>query len=207
MVQQATVAGEGMYAFPNGQWVAKQIAMSSVLTNRHIPLLRRADEFAAQAGVPVLMLMDSAHQYCGQIELDWVSQLRQPETLCLTYAQRHGRGPKDVITRMQAIACACLRNYMDARVLTAQTLIQAHHAGELPEPRVLLVPDFWAVPGQVHSRAVEYRAEVLGGLLMTRQAKGLATAVYVQEHAQHPLAEVLGEAVAEVALGGTLIIA
>jgi hypothetical protein len=76
--------------------------------------------------------------------------------------------------RMQALTAVMLRNFMDARLRSAETIVEDRE-GELRRPTVILIPDFQGgAERNAHARSR------LSDLLVARAARGLLTVVGVQ---------------------------
>lgn len=80
--------------------------------------------------------------------------------------------------KMMAIAGACLRNYIDARVLTVQNVLQMLKNNTMPDCTVCLVPNF-CMSNMDNKSVAPWEAAALLGWLYSRMAKNLKTVLYV----------------------------
>ena len=93
---------------------------------------------ARVAGISVKDLWVGMQSPCADWERDWTRKAIQPVSKSLVY---DGAWPM-LHTRMVRMVAACLRNYLDARILTFDSII---NADERPDPTFLLaIPDFWS---------------------------------------------------------------
>jgi hypothetical protein len=76
--------------------------------------------------------------------------------------------------RMAAIACGCLRNFIDARVLPVSKLTVGK-GEEVPNPTVLLIPNFCDSQA---SNISPWHKSALSDLIVQRQLEGKQTVVY-----------------------------
>jgi hypothetical protein len=144
----------------------------------HARLLQDIEQVAAVARVMVPMIHRPLATYCPEEIVDWVKSFPEHMEagsggLCIT-----GK-VKEVDTQMQAMACAFLRNYMDARVLDITSLLKTEEDPE--NPTVLLVPDFYvrSVTGQLPF--TNWQLREMYSLLLERHVQRRATVLYVQE--------------------------
>ena len=79
---------------------------------------------------------------------------------------------------MMGVAGACLRNFVEAKVMTIQELLSDLKAGDPPDVTVLLVPNFFIEKSEGGKIADWHIAELLG-VLYARVAKGQQTFLYV----------------------------
>jgi len=83
------------------------------------------------------------------------------------------------LERFSAMAAACLRNYIAARVMTVQDVLEALGEGTMPQPTVLLIPNFYT--GADGGKMAQWDIPALLGMLYSRQSAGLQTVVYVND--------------------------
>lgn len=158
----------------------------------HLRLVQDIDHWAAVAQIPPHMIWTPLHVNCTENEIKWVTQIE--------HHREKGRGGliyegawDKIGQRMQAIAGACVRNFIDARVMTAQQVLEAIGRDETPEASVLLVPNFYVKAKKPHLSAWE--AGRLYSLLLERHAQSKLTVAYVQS--MQDLTNEFGEKVAQ----------
>lgn len=140
---------------------------------RHLRLIADLDHIAAVAGINPHYVRTSMVPYCDSTEVDYVVNFR-------LYRENHSGllicGKDDTEERCFAICGALVRNFIDARVMTLTTLLDAAEAHATPDPTVLIVPNFymctygktlpaWKVAtiyDILLSRAAENRPTILG---------------------------------------------
>lgn len=152
--------------------------MEMLTPERHGRLLADIDNIARTANVPKSMLFQSAAKYCDGAELEWLKRF--------PVHQREGRGlvltglhkpPPDL--KMMAMAAALVRNYVDARVITVQSLLDQHEATkEMPNPTVLLIPNLYVRQGLKGMPA--WKVQLIYDLLLSRFTTQRLSVVYVE---------------------------
>ncbi len=145
----------------------------------HAALLRDVDSVVRSANIPEAMLYRSMVGLCSETEIEYMRGMRRNAATGVYGLVLQGLKPRtSPLERFSAIAAACLRNYISARVMTLQDVLEALAESDMPEPTVLLVPNFYV--GMDGGGPSKYRVPALLGLLYARQAAGLQTVVYVQ---------------------------
>lgn len=153
--------------------------MTEVLDkDRHARLLMDADALCEVANVPRAMLDKSATEFCAQKEINWIKNYHQRvvggRSLLLTGG--HNMGPE---VKMMAIAAALMRNFIDARVVPLNTLLQAVDTGKAPDPTVLLIPNLFVRGGGKTVPA--WKMQQAYDLLLQRMVAGKLSVVYVED--------------------------
>ena len=143
----------------------------------HARLIQDIETVAATARVHIPMLHRAMATYCPEEQVDWVKAYPvymhdNSGGLCIT-----GK-PKDVHNQMAAIACAFLRNYVDARVIPIHELLKPDVDPE--NPSVLLIPDFYVNSVSGNAAFTNWQLRELYGLLLNRYVQRRATILYVQ---------------------------
>lgn len=141
----------------------------------HARLLIDLDRFAETAGIPPVMVWSRLNEFCSPEEVDWVRHIKQSETVGMVFVGAFGMPVED---KMMAIAGACLRNYIDARVMSVQDVIVRIKEQTMPNPSVLLIPNFCLEKGDGGDIA-QWNISSLLGLLLSRLSKNLKTVLYV----------------------------
>lgn len=152
-------------------------AFSSGLLDKdyHERLLADLTKVTQVAGIPAKYVWSKLSAYCGHDELAWVRSIRHVATDGLAYT---GKLSIPVDNKMFAITGAMLRNYIDARVMTVQDVLQKLKDGDMPTPTVLLIPNFCIEKGE-GGDIPQWQASSLLGLLYSRAAKEQKTVIYI----------------------------
>lgn len=138
----------------------------------HQQLLADLPALTRQAGITEKYVWHSMTKYCSDRELDYVLSIKQED--CPLGMYYIGQFDTPVIERMMAIAGACLRNYLNAKVMTVYDVLECLKEGTMPSPTVLLIPDFYdggSVP--------EWKKTGLLSMLYKREQQGKKTILYV----------------------------
>ena len=138
----------------------------------HQQLLADLPALVRQAGITEKYVWHSMHKYCTSDEVDYIMGIKQEDSpLGLYYV---GKFKTPVIERMMSMAGACLRNYLNAKVMTVYDILECLKEGTMPSPTVLLIPDFFeggSVP--------EWKRTGLLSMLYKREQQGRKTILYV----------------------------
>lgn len=141
----------------------------------HARILADLERICLVAGVQQRFLYDSMLKYCEAGEVDWVKNFQKYRAQGVPGLVLEGVARPD--TRCQAIAAALLRNFIDARVIPLNTLIDQQVAGEAQSPTVLLVPNlFMIATGKVPA----WRLQIAYDILLERSVQGKSSVVYVE---------------------------
>lgn len=157
----------------------RQAAIDSGLIDEqhHDQLLADIQGVIRQAGIPIEYVWTSVKEFCGGDELDFVASIKQEECpLGMMYVGEFDKPP--VNERMMAIAGACLRNYINAKVMTVQDVLGALKTDSMSSPTVLLIPNFFIGKGS-GGHIAEWEKSNLLGLLYRRQQDSKKTVIYV----------------------------
>ena len=146
----------------------------------HSRIIQDFDRVCSQAGIQGHFLYDSMTKYCGPTEVEWVKRFWKFKAEGLSGLALVGVNRPD--TRCQAMAAALVRNYVDARVIPVNTLIDhAMNGGTVPSPTVLLVPNLFMVALSKSTPA--WRAQIVYDILLERSTKSKPSVVYVENMA------------------------
>ncbi len=147
----------------------------------HGRLVANLEGYARRANIMEPMILHKMSQFdCSKEEIQYVKTLRSAAQKGLYGLVYHGKETKPVMTRMMAVAGACLRNFLDAKVMTIQELLADIKAGEPPDATALLVPNFFIERAEGGRIADWHIAELLG-VLYARMARGQQTFLYVSD--------------------------
>lgn len=136
---------------------------------KHDRILADLDGISRRTGIHSSFITDSMRRWCDDEEIQWVLNLRlalaDGEITGLAYIGKITR----VMDRMQAIGGACIRNFIEARVVPIEDLVDYDHSNV----SVLLVPDFYT--GDIPT----WKRTKLLSMLLGRHAARQATVIYV----------------------------
>lgn len=145
----------------------------------HKPLLDDVEAVARDANVPVKWVWTPMRDWCAPEEIEYVVGLRKKSMDGVCGMVYTGSAPKRPMTnRMMAVAGACLRNYVSARVCTLDEILHGCKTGNLPRHTVVLVPNFFTGTA-AESRVAEWQVGGLLSFLYGRQSAGQQTFLYV----------------------------
>lgn len=152
---------------------------------RHIQLLSDIAGYTRTAGIPEHFVWTSATDYCGEDEIEYIGTIkkslsdRDGENIGMVYV-----GEVDgaaINERMMSIAGVCLRNYINAKVMTVQAVLDALKQQTMPtNVSVLLIPNFFS-SRKDGGRIAEWEVANLLGLLYQRQQDGKHTILHVSD--------------------------
>lgn len=158
-----------------------QMAFESELLDKdyHMELIKDIDRVVARAGIPREMIWTSMKGICSQDEIEWAmaySKNRLKGVGGLVYT---GKMEGSIEDRMMAMTAAFLRNYIDARMMTLQEVLDATSDKAMPDPSVLLIPNFFISKGS-GGQIASWKINDLLGMLISRRAQNKMTILYVQ---------------------------
>jgi hypothetical protein len=149
----------------------------------HVQLLSDIAGYTRTAGIPEHFVWTSANEYCGPDEIEYIGTIkkslndRDGVNLGMVYV-----GDVDgaaINERMMAIAGVCLRNYINAKVMTVQAVLDSIKQATMPtNVSVLLIPNFFSSRAD-GGRIAEWEVANLLGLLYQRQQDGKHTILHV----------------------------
>ncbi len=147
----------------------------------HEMLLADLSHWSRQAGIPEKFVFSSTSDYLdSKAEFDYVTNIMDPdaEPIGMVYTGKiEGASIND---RMMSIAGVCLRNYINAKVMTVQDVVDSLKEGSMPSPSVLLIPNFF-LSSDNGGRIAAWQVSGLLGLLYKRQQEGKQTVLYVSD--------------------------
>lgn len=144
----------------------------------HSRIIADFERVCTTAGVQGHFLYESMTHYCGATEVDWIKKFWTYKAQGVSGLVLHGVPRPD--TRCQSMAAALVRNYVDARVIPLNTVIDGTQNGNvLPNPTVLLIPNlFMSAMGK---NLPAWRVQAVYDVLLERSIKGKPTVVYVED--------------------------
>lgn len=162
--------------------LAKDAIESGLMdSDYHERLMADIHGVVQQAGIPESYVWTPMSTYCGETEIDFVINLSthvdsiKPVFGMVYIGNVEGKPIND---RMMAIAGACLRNYINAKVMTLMEVLTALRDNSMPSPTVLLIPNFFM--GRSGSgKIAEWETPLLLDMLYKRQQESKQTVLYV----------------------------
>ena len=144
----------------------------------HSRIIADFERVCTTAGIQGHFLYESMTKYCGPEEIEWVKKFWAYKSQGLPGMVLSGVTRPD--TRCQSIAAALVRNWVDARVIPINTLIESTQNGNHPpSPTVLLVPNLYMTV--MSAKVPAWRVQTMYDLLLERSTKGKPTVVYVED--------------------------
>lgn len=149
----------------------------------HSLLVKNLEHFAQRANIQDSMILKKMSAFkCGTDEIAYVKGLKKWADKDIYGMAYVGKETSPVMTRMMAVAGACLRNFVDAKVMVLQELLSDIKEGHPPDVQVLLVPNFY-IAREDGGKIGEWQIAELLGLLYSRMTKGYQTLLYVSDFA------------------------
>lgn len=146
----------------------------------HHLLVKNLPRLASTANIPESMVLHKMSDFqCSLDEIKYVKKIRVHAEKGI-YGAAYLGASNSFPTRMMAVAGACLRNFIDAKVMTLQEVLEEQQNGSMPEPKVLLIPNFFVAKSDGGKIADWHIAHLLG-LLLSRMTKQLQTVVAVSD--------------------------
>jgi hypothetical protein len=129
------------------------------------------------AGIQEKYLRMSMKEICGPEEIYWVTNYRQNlrngiPGLVLEAVQQPDQ-------KCQSITGALLRNYIDARVVPLNHLLDLQQAGHAPDPTVLVIPNLFIKMADKGIPA--WRMQSMYDLLLFRATRNKPSVVYIED--------------------------
>lgn len=145
----------------------------------HERLLANLPEFCRVANIQPKYVWSKLSDYLTAEDLTWVRSVRVVDTVGLAYVGRDKNTP--VEDKMSAIAGCFLRNYVDARVMTLQAVLAALDSGDMPNPSVLLIPNFFLTANN-GGKVATWEVSALLGFLYGRMTANQKTIIYIGDY-------------------------
>lgn len=139
--------------------------------DKHARMVADVDRWAERAGVPAAAILTHLSEYVDEPERAWVMEVVKARLGALPRGLVYVGRWRDVDRRMAGIAGAMVRNFIDARVMSAHQVVE-----DPPDCRVLLIPNFH--PGG-KGRMASWKASELADVVLDRARNGKATVLHV----------------------------
>lgn len=148
----------------------------------HGRLVAEIDSVARDASIVPEFIWKPLVESCGDKEVSYIKRFkfhRQDRMGGLAYV---GRNPKvDVTDRMSAMAGALLRNFIRARVMTVEELIDVLDKDGVPSHACVAIPNFYVEKSLGGGKMADWRVGLLFDFLLQRRKLGLQTLLYVSD--------------------------
>jgi hypothetical protein len=145
----------------------------------HERLVLEIDRFAEDANITPDWIWRALEEPEGSPVPNWIRRFhfhrREGQFGLLFVGKKTTHAP--IEERMAAIAGALTRNFVRARLMPLNPLLDAVHEGVVPDMSCLLVPNFFVGA----SDQAAWRTAVLHDCLLQRQSWGLQTVLYVSD--------------------------
>lgn len=145
----------------------------------HQRLIENAEKMCLLAGIPPFALLRPLSASCTEQEIDLLKKIKHLMHQGVPGICYHGEFDSPVESKFVALVAMCMRNYMDARLMTVHTIKEMINEGTMPRPRILAIPNFYLKKGDGGELA-PWDAGALQGMLLDRFNRGLFTVLYVQ---------------------------
>jgi hypothetical protein len=143
---------------------------------RHARLLEDLDHICAVANIPQKYVKESMTSHCTAKEVDWVVNFHMHRNVSpgLLLVDR-----PNVTNACCAIGGALLRNFIDARVMTLTSLLDAASSGDVPTPTVMIIPNMFV--SSYGKQLPAFKVAHLYDILLSRATSNLPTVVCVED--------------------------
>src|SRR4051812_28541661 len=108
---------------------------------QHARIIADFEKVCSVAGLQGKFLYESMKKTCDEAEVDWVTNFWKYKADGCAGLVLEGVLRPD--SRCQAICAALVRNYIDARVIPFNTVVDLYEAGMMSSPTVLLIPNLF----------------------------------------------------------------
>jgi len=143
----------------------------------HARLLADLTMICRTAKVPEPMIHKGMSAYCGPKEVEWMKNYFKHKKECAGVCFV-GQFTRSIDTVMMAMTAAVLRNFLDARIITLSELLQDVDADDVPEPSIMLIPNFYVDMGAGKPLAGHQVSQVYD-VLLRRVTSSQMTVLYV----------------------------
>lgn len=144
---------------------------------KHQRLVNALTRVCEVAGVRKEFVARSATEFCGPTEMTWLKNVRMNSDQGISGLYYLTVKEQNVEQRMMALAGACLRNYIHARVMTLGDVLSEYSSGGHDDPSVLLVPNFCLT--EKEHQLSQWDASSVYDLLLHRYTRSLQTVIGV----------------------------
>jgi hypothetical protein len=143
----------------------------------HERIIADFERVCAIGGIQGHFLSESMAKVCGEDECAWVKKFWAHKKDGHPGLLLQGIARPD--SRCQAMAAALIRNYVDARVIPLNTLIETMQNGGPPKPTVLFVPNLFMTA--LSKNMPPWRVQMMYDLLLDRSTNNRPSVVYIDD--------------------------
>lgn len=145
----------------------------------HSRIIANFEQVCTVAGIQGHFLYESMTKYCGPEEIDWVKKFWAYKAQGVSGLVLEGVKHPDA--RCQAITACLVRNWIDARVIPLNLLIEESQNGNRPpSPTVLVIPNLF-IHTMGGKNVPAWRVQTIYDVLLERATKSKPTVVYVED--------------------------
>ena len=142
----------------------------------HRQIIARMDEFCSTANVPEQYVRRSMRGICKDVEIEWVRSF--PVTKDLGLAGLVIEGTLHTQTRCMAICGTLVRNFIDARMMSVNSVVDDHDGALVPS--ALVIPNLYIKTKDTKSALSPWQVQKLYDVLLSRMAASKPTVVCVE---------------------------
>lgn len=144
---------------------------------QHFNLVEELPKYCLVAGISTKFVTHSMLDFCnGNPEIDWMRSFpahAENNTFGAVFI-----GSDDVLVRMSAMVGCALRNYIQARLVTIQTIISELKDGVVPDEDLLCISNF-CLPKAQGGAIPSWQLPIIIGMLYDRYIQQKQTILYV----------------------------
>ncbi len=144
---------------------------------KHKRLLADAENICVLAGLQPKYLRESMKNLCGQTEQEWVVNFHKHKAEGTPGLLISGLPHPDA--RCQSICAALIRNFIDARIVPLNSLLDMVDKGfDAATPSVLLIPNLFVT--LIGKSIPAWKIQMAYDILLNRSARSRPTVAYVE---------------------------
>lgn len=146
---------------------------------KHARLIKDIDHIAETANIPAHVIHRSAVGFINSVETDWLRHFnayRQQGRAGLVIAGEID-SPE---LKMMAITGALVRNFIDARFVTLNSLLTLAEDGDTPEPTVLVISNLYTTTTKARTALQAFKIQSIYDILLRRMALNKPTVMYIE---------------------------
>ncbi len=132
-------------------------------------ILADLEGISSRTNIHESFILEGMSRWCSEEEVEWVTGLLPALDVGDVTGLAYSGITTRLVDRMQAIGGACIRNFVEARMVTLEDLIDYDHSNVT----VLLIPDFYT--GELPA----WKRTKLLSMLLGRHAVRQATVLYI----------------------------
>jgi len=152
----------------------------------HSSLVKNMGKISIATGVPAKYIYTADKEkggVCDTQETRWIKKCRQYRELgiggLILTGTEFVHSPEE---KMMVMGGKLIRNFIDARLVIVQELLEEMKSGEVDDSDVLLIPNFFIA--KKGSSIPDWQVNLLQGLMIKRLCQNNITVLYVQDMEQ-----------------------